>query len=231
MRTVAFGSSCVVFAGLWGVATYGLAGRSDAAKSALASPILITSFHETYSSATPADWATTADHVADVTVTDEDKGARAGVGVERIVAIRVDKVRWSRSGALPLPGAFEMPALGWVDTHKGLAELAVPNASRIEPGHRYLMALIHLEPRCNADDGLVLAGGWSVIGSGGTVPFDQGDLGSGEVSGSSTSPLRAEPGTILSAALDAPGPETIVDLVKRARAGQRPEQPGVREGC
>lgn len=196
-----------------------------------AAPIVISSFSEAYSSATPADWATSADHVAEVTVTRESRGMSEGDAVERIVSIVVDQTLWSRDGAPALGNKFDMPAFGWVQTKDGLAELTPAGASRIEPGHRYLMGLIHLDPRCNADDGLVVRGGWSVIGSSGSIPLDGGDLGQGEVEGANNQAVSGQPGTMLDAAETAATPEDVVSLVEQAPAGDRPAQPGVREGC
>lgn len=220
--------ACAALATMSGLAAHSM--RSESSAEAIP-PIRITTFSEIYSSATPADWATTADHIAEVTVVDEQQGREEANAVERLVTIRVDRTRWSRPGSAALPQTFQMPAFGWVRTDAGLAELVVPDASRIEPGHRYLMALIKLEPRCNADDGLVDRGGWSVIGSGGSVPFDGADIGQGEVEGANGQAVNGPPGSVLEAAETAPDAAAIVEIVDDATASQRPAQPGVREGC
>ncbi len=193
--------------------------------------LVLSSFSEMFSSETPVDWATSADHVAEVTVVGESAGRREAGSIERIVALQVDAIHWSRVGAKELPTSFSMPAFGWAETDSGRAELAAADTPRMEPDHHYLVALILLEPRCNADDGLVLRGGWSVIGSGGVLPLDRADIGFGEIEGTAKQSITGLPGTMRAAAETARDVAALVDLVEQATPADRPAQPGVREGC
>lgn len=194
-------------------------------------PILVSSFHETYGSDTPQQWASNADHIAEVTITGEKRGTQEAGWVNRIVTVKVDATRWSRAGATELPATFDMKSWGWTTSSDGLQEVAAKDASRVEPGHRYIMALIRLQPRCNADDGIVTEGGWTIIGSHGVVPFDGGQVGEGELEGVSDQTLDGIPGTVAAISESADSTADIVDTVAEAETVTRPDQPGVREGC
>ncbi|CUR54912.1 exported hypothetical protein [metagenome] len=219
---------CAALAVATGFGTHHVLGKSP--QGSVAS-VAFTSLSESYSSTTPVDWASTADHVAEVTAVSEARGRTEGGSVERLVTMRVDSIRWSRDGAPSLPDIFEMNSFGWIHTEAGLAEVVPPDAPRIEPGHHYLVGLIHLDPRCNADDGVVVNGGWNIIGSGGAIPYDNGDIGYGEVEGHAKATADGDPGSMLEAAENAPNAADVVALVDDSTAQERPEQPGVREGC
>ncbi len=193
--------------------------------------VTFTSFHESIASETPRDWATNADHIAEVSVVSERAGETDGSSVERFVTIRVDTVNWSRDGAESLPATFETSAFGWFTSENGLAEIAALDAPRLEPNHKYLAALVLLEPRCNPDDGLVIEGGWTLIGSGGAIPFDGRDVGSGEVEGQGGAEVDGLRGSMADKAGTAENPSAIVEIVEAANADPRPEQAGDRIGC
>lgn len=188
--------------------------------------------HEMWSSATPGDWATNADHVVDLTMLDESPGYTDGQFQDRRGNFKVNKVLYSRTGGPALPESFEMNVAGWsVGTDGERRPLVFARgASRLEPGHRYVAALIHLEPRCNADDGHE-PGGWSTIGGLGVLPFDDDVLGRGELEGGSHE-TEVTPGSIL-ATVRGPGLTLsgLVALIKASPQESRAPQPGERVGC
>jgi len=188
--------------------------------------------HEMWSSAAPRDWATNADHVVDLEMLDEQAGFSDGHLQDRRGTFRVNRVLYSRIGAPKFPNEFKMNVAGWALTEDGgrLPLVFARGASRLEPGHRYVAALIFLEPRCNADDGMD-PGGWTTIGSFGALPLEDGVLGRGELEGRAHE-TEAEPGSIL-AAVRTSG-LTISGLITSLEASppeSRATQPGERVGC
>ena len=139
-------------------------------------------------STTAEDWATYADHVVVVTVAAEAKGSRGeweqkyGEGmVGRSVTLRVDKVIWSAPDASqPVPAVMEEPAHGWVLRKGRESRFVLEGTSRLERGHRYIVAWEWLDDPCSADSRIGL---WAGLGSGGVIPFDTDVLGVGEYEG------------------------------------------------
>ncbi|WP_254648139.1 hypothetical protein [Streptomyces sp. GbtcB6] len=131
-----------------------------------------------YPSQTAKDWVSYADHVVVASPTGEretnrrtyPKGAVA-YAMDRLVSFRTDSRLWSRSSPRHALGAgFDMVAPGWeVYRSSGtrVAEMAT-DAPRLQVGHTYLLALRWHE------------GGWTVLGEGGAVPFDDRIADQGE---------------------------------------------------
>ncbi|MFJ3665843.1 hypothetical protein ACIPSE_05250 [Streptomyces sp. NPDC090106] len=128
-------------------------------------------------SQTAKDWVTHADHVVVASPTAEKDTNRrdytAGqyaYATDREVTFRADQVLWSaRQPDRSLDKEFTMTAPGWQVTRGGTrVKRTAPNASRLEPGHTYLLALRW------SDDG------WTVLGEGAAVPFDDGVGDQGE---------------------------------------------------
>ncbi|MET8331639.1 hypothetical protein [Streptomyces sp. NPDC005181] len=145
-----------------------------------------------YRSSTAADWVSNADHVVVATAVSEKDVPPAQIDIDRgegligrSVEMRVDQVLWSREGAgHPAPQTYARQSTGWVfdDEPANRHEYALHGRPRIEPGHSYVIAL-HWEPaRCSEGDEPDAAG-WVGLGSGSTLPFDEGTLGKGEFEG------------------------------------------------
>ncbi|WP_150133733.1 hypothetical protein [Streptomyces hyaluromycini] len=130
-----------------------------------------------YPSRTAKDWVSYADHVVVASPTGERETNRrtyakgsVAYAMDRLVSFRTDSRLWSRSSPRHALGtAFDMAAPGWeVYRSSGtrVAEMAT-DAPRLQVGHTYLLALRWHE------------GGWTVLGEGAAVPFDDhtGDQG------------------------------------------------------
>lgn len=129
-----------------------------------------------YPSQTAGDWVAYADHVVVATPTREQETGRHDYSrgtvrydADRTVTFRTDDLLWSRrSPARPLGRTFDMTAPGWrVYTNGNRVKRTATDAPRLETGHTYLLAL-----RWTSD-------GWTVLGEGAAVPFDDhvGDQG------------------------------------------------------
>lgn len=143
-----------------------------------------------------SDWVTYADHVVAVTAV----GARElrpsatelerGEGlIGRTVTLRVDQVIWSREGAPQAPAGWERASMGWEFTGGDTGDRAtmVPeDAPRVEPGHRYIMAIQWERDACSPGGGK-----WFGLGEGSTVPYDDGVIGQGEFGGRVRSAAQA----------------------------------------
>jgi hypothetical protein len=207
--------------------------QPSGSKEAAAQPVYFTSVHETYASQTAEDWATNADHVADVTMIAEQRGRTDGFLQDRTGTFTVNGALHSRTGAPALPAEIEMLVPGWsIDESQVRRPIVMaPGSSRFEVGHRYIVGLILLDTRCNPDDG-IYPGGWSVIGSQGAIPFDDKRLGTGEVEGNTGKTSGGTPGSLLARAgentLDLDG---LISLITSTPHGDRWAQPGERVGC
>ena len=143
-------------------------------------------------SRTAEHWVSSAEHVAAITVISETRGQasanelkrREGM-IGRQVEIRIDRVLWSAAKAFPAsPTTVRLEVAGWVfNDNSGVGEqrFALEDSSRLEPGHGYVMALDWVDDPCTDNPA---KGQWALLGSGGTIPFDGGELGSGEFEGS-----------------------------------------------
>lgn len=231
LRALAFASAVFAASGA-GTALH--LGQSDdpTRRGAEAAPVVMASMHEFYGSSTPEEWNTNSDHIATVTVVGERMGVRDSATAQRIASIQVEDIHASRRGAPGLPDNFDMPVLGWSFTSTGeRAPFAVRGASRMMPGHTYLVGLIHLPPRCNPDDGLY-PGGWSMIGTSGVIPMDGGELGSGEVEGQEDAVLEAPfADTVARTVRQNQSLDSVIAAIESAPKGTRERLPGDRIGC
>ncbi|MDN3028878.1 hypothetical protein [Streptomyces sp. S.PB5] len=130
-------------------------------------------------SQTAKDWVTYADQVVVATPEREQetdrrdfKSGMFAYQTDRTVTFRTDQVLWSsgKGSARTVDKGFDMVAPGWrVYRESGTRiKRTAPNASRLETGHTYLLAL-----RWSGD-------GWTVLGEGAAVPFDDGVVDQGE---------------------------------------------------
>nr|WP_152992337.1 hypothetical protein [Nonomuraea pusilla] len=144
-------------------------------------------------STTATDWVTYADHVVVVSATSEQPVPPTRTDVERgeglmgrKVGLEVQNVLWSRpDAARPAPEAWEYNATGWTFTDGNLDNptvLAMEGRPRIEPGHRYILAIAWQGPRC-AEGDAPEPGRWMGLGEGSELPFDGGVIGQGELQG------------------------------------------------
>ncbi|MCG0288031.1 hypothetical protein [Streptomyces sp. PSAA01] len=148
-----------------------------------------------------SDWVTYADHVVVVSATGEKEIAPTQQEVERgegtvglTVALTVDKVVWSRPDAhRPAPDTWEYSAMGWQfqggDTGNR-TKMALVDQPRVEPGHRYVMAIRWEAATCSPGDDPEPAQRRG-LGEGSEVPFDAGVIGQGELEGRSRTAAQA----------------------------------------
>lgn len=143
-------------------------------------------------SRTVSDWVTYADHVLVVTVVDETRHEPSRIEIERgegligrSVTLRVDEVLWSAPDSpQPAPATtLTLPAAGWVFNNNngtGTVKFVLRNSSRLDDGHTYVKAIEWMDDPCSDEPD---QGKWVGLGSGDSVPFDEGILGSGEFEG------------------------------------------------
>ncbi|MFF1278043.1 hypothetical protein ACFVZC_32390 [Streptomyces marokkonensis] len=134
--------------------------------------------YDDYPSETAKDWVTQADHVVVATPTAEQEINRRDFkkgpiqyATDRSVTFRADDVLWSaKSPRHSLGDTFDMVAAGWRVYRESGARTKATSAyaPRLETGHTYLVALRW------ADDG------WTVLGEGAAVPFDDRTVARGE---------------------------------------------------
>ncbi|MET9959508.1 hypothetical protein ABZ128_10570 [Streptomyces sp. NPDC006326] len=139
--------------------------------------VIVAHAKEALPSTTARDWVSYADHVAVVRVVSEGEDApsaeetAAGEGyISRTVKIDVAQKLWSRPGAPELPASVTSTVDGWSFKGSTRTPIARENASRLEPGHTYVIALARFGD-----------GQWSRTGSGAALPYDSSVLGNGEV--------------------------------------------------
>ncbi|WP_340560258.1 hypothetical protein [Streptomyces sp. GSL17-111] len=133
-------------------------------------------------SASAADWVAHADHVVVLDVTGEEpRGGPDAFGcLGRSVTARVAEGLWAREGAPALPKDVTMRVDGWYGADgtdgDGRREAGVEAAPRIEPGHRYVVALV------------VKGRTAEPVGVDAVVPYDGGTVGAGEFEGRTVAP-------------------------------------------
>ncbi len=157
----------------------------------VAAPVVLGEGRDRTGSRSASDWASSAEFVVAVTVVNEVRGKIANEDLEREegmisreVVLRVDRLIWTaESGKVEAPQEIRQQAAGWVfNNNNGTGErpFALTNASRLEVGHSYVTALDWVDDPCSKD---VMKGSWVGLGAFGTIPFDSGILGLGEVEG------------------------------------------------
>jgi hypothetical protein len=138
-------------------------------------------------SETAEDWATYADHVLVVTVTDEVRGQAGskndGGMVGRTATLKSQKVLWSAPDApRQAPETVDLQVAGWFLNHETGSQRAwsLADTSRLEPGHTYVLALEWIDDPCSEDP---IDGSWEPLGPGGAIPYEDEVLGAGEFEG------------------------------------------------
>ncbi|MEU6380104.1 hypothetical protein [Streptomyces sp. NPDC046909] len=132
-----------------------------------------------YPSQTAKDWVTHADQVVIATPEREEetnrqdfKSGQYAYRTDRTVTFRTDNVLWTspKRPERSVSKGFDMVAPGWQVYRESGTRIkrTASNAPRLETGHTYLLALRW------TDDG------WTVLGEGAAVPFDDGVGDQGE---------------------------------------------------
>ncbi|MGW9031607.1 hypothetical protein ACWGQ5_47885 [Streptomyces sp. NPDC055722] len=131
-------------------------------------------------SAAAQEWVAYGDHAAVIRVTREAAAKpdpKDGDYIPRTVTATVTQVVWSRPKAPPLPKEITLEANGWYTTlWGGREEAAREGASRLEPGHTYVVGVIGTGSRVK------------LIGDDAAVPYDAATFGRGELEGRAISP-------------------------------------------
>ncbi|MDH2387807.1 hypothetical protein QCN29_03180 [Streptomyces sp. HNM0663] len=164
-------------AGAW----IGLPGgeQARAAAGSGADEVVVAHADDALPSVTGTDWVTHADQVAvvrptaekEIPASAEEKEAGEGY-IGRSATLSLERVLWSRAGASAAPESVTLDVAGWTFKGEERHKFAVHDAPRLEQGHTYIVALAH------EDDG-----SWSLLGSGGVLPYDAGTVGNGESEG------------------------------------------------
>ena len=227
----------------WHVADLNGRPRRTPASSASGSSVFHLDGIARYPTETAADWASVADFVATATVTSEKELPRATSEtvsedsdlIGRTVAVKVDDVLWrSPTTQRELPGSFRLGTLGWMQTASGKQEAAFADASRIEVGHQYVLALVWARAECAQGDDPSPAG-WSLIGSGGALPADGEVIGNGELAGEPVSVnsrvLHEFPSDSLLARHAGKAPKAVAEALKATKAEHKAFQPETSNTC
>lgn len=125
---------------------------SSCTSQGVAENLTVGSAADLYPSQQVSDWVSYADHIAEVTVLNEqelpwgehEKTHQEGM-VDREVTIQTDRVLWSSPGATPppLPETFTLPTWGWTLKDGEKSPFAALGGPRLEVDHRYLVAWVH----------------------------------------------------------------------------------------
>jgi hypothetical protein len=123
------------------------------------------------------DWVSYGDVVVAVHVDSEtqqpetDDVKRTGEGlVGRTVELSVTSTLWTREPKFVAPAKTSVDVWGWVVRDGKKAPTVPLGSSRIEVGHSYILAWTSSGRRP----------GWTSLGPGAEIPFDQGIAGTGE---------------------------------------------------
>ena len=198
-----------------------------------------------FQSSTIAHWLRVTDDVVVAEVTSESYSRPKDIEVERgegllgrTVTINTQTVIWTRDGSPKLLSEVSMDAAGAVfsgGVGQNIRKLVRHDGSRLEPGHRYILALYMRPSICSTSDGAVAdpASVWGVIGVGGVIPYDGNKLGYGEFQGKATAEVPAvgeveAAETQLRASFKGKGLTQLKNLLQSAKAGDRP---GPEEFC
>lgn len=113
--------------------------------------VLIAHGDDRLPSTSATDWVTYADHVVAVQAVSERASALTSTELERgegllgrTVHLRVTDVLWSRDNAHAAPTTWQYRGTGWTFTDgdpDNRTPVALAEQPRIEPGHRYVLAI------------------------------------------------------------------------------------------
>lgn len=186
---------------------------------------------ELYPSQALEDWEAYADGIVLAHVDSERRQSAprsetaTGEGrdlVGREIDVQITKVIWFDPAATQqLSSTVTMIPAGWFTNGEGLAE-AVFGGSRLEVGHDYVIAL-KWYPEVKEDGKVVDPAQWGVIGSGGTLPSDDGTIGVGEYLGEVSHGLSSSevpPGSVLAEHLGESVDEFIAALADFKRVAR-----------
>ncbi|MFJ3445120.1 hypothetical protein ACIPM2_28525 [Streptomyces sp. NPDC086081] len=141
--------------------------------------VILGSSKDAIPSGTATDWVSYGDQVAVIRVAAEhpiaadSEETTAGEGyLSRTVDLQVKERVWSRSGAPALPDQLSVIADGWSFDGDSKIRVGSHEASRLEVGHDYVVALARYSD-----------GEWSPLGTGGILPYDDSQVGQGEFQG------------------------------------------------
>ncbi|MFD7298344.1 hypothetical protein ACFV9W_34090 [Streptomyces sp. NPDC059897] len=134
---------------------------------------------EAYPTLTAVDWVENGEHAVVLSVVpgSEHKGSAPederdnGEGhIPRTATMKVDEVLWSKPGAEPAPTTFNEELPGWWWEGEDQREFAWQGEPRFEEGHKYIVLLVKGD------------GEWGATTH--AMPYDNGKVGNGEISGS-----------------------------------------------
>ncbi|MET8346211.1 hypothetical protein [Streptomyces microflavus] len=215
--------------------------RGDTDDGGAPESILVAHGKDRRPSLTAEDWVTYADHVVVATAVAERETPPAQIEIDRgegltgrEVTLRIDRVVWSREGAVePAPTEWKRASVGWQFSEGDTAnrtKMAMEDQPRVEAGHRYILALDWEEATCSPGDEPEPAQ-WRTLGEGAVVPFDDQIIGRGEMEGRLQEPARAKaasagPDTRLEDELAGRGIEELSTALKAARPGVTVERFG-----
>jgi hypothetical protein len=141
-------------------------------------------------SETPYDWVEFADHAVVVRATGPERRMTEGGFGGRRVRLDCRRVLWSRPGAPRPPRSVEnVWVRGWARPEDDLfnreRRAVLEKSCRIELGHTYIVALVHIPGE-----------GWIFTEQDGALPFDGGIIGNGEWEGSVRRVARSNTDTV-----------------------------------
>lgn len=157
-----------------------------------AQPVTFGEGSDRFPSMTAADWVQYAHYVVVATAVKESEDPASPQEIElgeglvgRQVTFRVDNILYSskQSEVPPLGDTFSMPALGWTFTDgiDNRSKFVTDNTSRLEQGHRYVIALVARQ--CTGSSAAAPALTWFTLGEASVIPYDESALGAGEFEG------------------------------------------------
>jgi hypothetical protein len=130
-------------------------------------------------STTATDWVTYGDHLVEATVTSEqalpasDEEIAASEGfIPRVIAIHIDKVLWSRTGAPAAPADFDTQLDGWDFHGDERTPVRLEGEPMMAVGDTVVMPITHLDQTATVD-----TAGWAPLSADSILPYDGSVLG------------------------------------------------------
>jgi hypothetical protein len=196
-------------------------------------PMILAESSDRYPNVTASDWVTYGDHVVIATAMAEKELPLSGTSdeasegvIDRDVTMQVDEVVWSAEDPrMEVPrGPFQWEAWGWAFQDGEKIPMAGHDQPRVEVGNSYVMVLLWEEEI--PDESSPVPARWVSLGADSVIPYENGEMGVGELEGiQRATPLKV-PDTDPDYSLeDEMAGERVVEL---ARVLQSTE-PGVRE--